>query len=138
MKQRLQKLAYKISVWMQGRYGYDELNRFLSVTGIVLLILSRFKNLGLLYIPGFAAIVWSTVRMYSRKLEKRRRERAWYMKRRDAVTGALNLTKRRWQDRKSFKYFKCSRCGTTLRVPKGKGKIKVTCPKCKQETFRKS
>ena len=138
MKQRLQKLAYKYSIWMQGRYGYDELSRFLSIAGLILLILSRFRGLSLLYIPGAAAVIWSSVRMYSKKIEKRQKERAWYIAKRDAVMGFFNLNKRRWQDRKTFAYFKCERCGTVLRVPKGKGKIKVTCPKCHQESFRKS
>ena len=123
---------------MQGRYGYDEFSRFLSIGGLVLLIVSRIAKIELLYLLASAAIIWSMTRMYSKKLDKRRKERAWYLKKRNAVTGFFSLTKRRWKDRKTFAYFKCSRCGTTLRVPKGKGKIKVTCPKCGQEEFRKS
>lgn len=138
MKQWFQKFAYKVARWMQGRYGYDELSRFLSIGGIVLLLLSRFPRLSMLYLPALAAIIWSSIRMYSKNIAKRQKERAWYLKQRSKITGAFSLTKRRWQDRKTHKYFKCQRCGASMRVPKGKGKIKITCPKCGQETFKKS
>ena len=138
MKQWFQKLSYKMTGWMQGRYGYDELSRFLSIGGIVLLLISRFVNIYPLYLISLVAIVWSSFRIYSKNIVKRQKERAWYLKQRNKVSGVFRMAKRRWQDRRTHRYFKCQRCGTTMRVPKGKGKIKITCPKCGQETYKKS
>lgn len=138
MKQWLQKFSYKVAGWMQGRYGFDELSKFLTIGGLILLLISKPLGSSILYIAAAAAIFWSSIRMYSKNIAKRRQERAWYLKQRNKVTGAFSQAKRRWKDRKTHKYFKCGRCGTIMRVPRGKGKIKITCPKCGQETFKKS
>ena len=138
MKQWFQKFAYKLAAWMQGRYGYDELSRFLTIGGLIVLIVSRLLGFFPLYYIAFAAIIWSSIRMYSKNIAKRQKERAWYLKQKNKVAGVFSLTKRRWQDRKTHRYFRCPRCGTVMRVPKGKGKIKITCPKCGQETYKKS
>ena len=42
------------------------------------------------------------------------------------------------KDRKNYIYFKCKNCKQELRIPKGKGKIKVICPHCKHEEIKKS
>ena len=34
--------------------------------------------------------------------------------------------------------FKCKKCGAVLSVPRGKGTLRVVCPKCKTETTKKS
>ena len=134
MKQFLQRITYKLQIWMQGRYGMDELNRTLNTSGIVIVLLSSF-------IPAFRPasfagcvfIIIATLRTYSRNIYKRQQERAKYLKLTGGIRSWLSLQKRRWTDRKTHVYVKCS-CGTVLRAPKGKGKIKLHCPKCGKET----
>ena len=144
MKQFFQNLGYKAQRWMQGRYGTDELNRALSIGTIALLIVSlvvgratlnaetgrsSFVSTFLWYL-AFAMLIWSLIRTYSKNLEKRRKERDAYLGFTGRIKSFFSLQKRKWDERKTHVYFKCPGCGKQLRVPKGKGNIRITCPGC--------
>ena len=133
MKSWFQNLGYKMQGWMQGRYGQDELNRALSTGGLILLLLSMIPALSFLYPLAFAMVVWSIFRCYSKKLDRRRAERDAYLRFTGKIKGWFSLQKRRWKDRKAHRYYRCRQCKTVMRVPVGKGKIKITCPKCGSE-----
>ncbi|MGN0038110.1 MAG: hypothetical protein ACI36Y_03100 [Coriobacteriales bacterium] len=135
----------KFQTWlrgfMQGRYGFDELNHRLLTAVIVLLLaslvctfLGRVANQGLLYGLGNIAnmvctlgIVYIFFRALSRNIPARRAENERFAKR-----------QRRARNQKEFKYLKCPHCGQEMRVPRGKGKIAVKCPKCGESTITKS
>lgn len=134
MKKWFSNLEYKMNCFMQGRYGYDELSRFLSVTALILVIISCFKYLHFLYILGFAILIWSIVRTFSRNIYKRQRERSRYLIIRNKIVQKFRLYKGMWRDRKTHKYYKCPGCKNFVRIKKPeKGrKIMITCPKCRQ------
>lgn len=138
MKKWFQSLGYKAQRWMQGRYGNDELSRFLSLSGIVLIILSLIPAFRFLSAPAVVIVIWACIRSYSKNIEKRRRERDAYLRITSKIRRAFALIQKKWTDRKTHRYFKCDQCKTTLRVPKKKGKIKVTCPKCHKESIKKT
>ena len=131
MKNWLQKLGYKLSAFMYGRYGTDELSKFLMILALILMVISWLPNLGLVYFAALALMVWSLFRTFSRKLDKRRRERERYLKLRKPIVDFFKLSKNKWRDRKTHVYFKCKKCKAVLRVPKGKGSIVVICTRCK-------
>jgi hypothetical protein len=133
MRKWFSTLGYKMSAFMQGRYGYDELSRFMFIIALILMILSRFPHLHLLYIPGFVLLMWSWVRTTSRNIYKRQTERNRYLSIKNKFTGKFRLLKGRWRDRKTHRYYKCPSCKAMVRIvkpPKGK-RIMVTCPKCR-------
>ena len=136
MKNFFNRLAAKYRVFMQGRYGNDELSRFLSVCGMVLLLLSLIPFLRILYFLALALLIWVCFRSFSRSVYKRQAERNFYLLKKRALLSWFNNLKRRWADRKTHKYYKCPQCRKLLRVPKGKGKIRITCPQC-QTSFSK-
>ena len=136
MKKWFQNLGYRMQVWMQGRYGNDELSRLLTIVGIVLLLLSLLTGLRLLYLIGLALWIWSLVRCYSKNISRRRAERDAYLRFTGRIKSKLAFYKRRWSDRKTHRYYRCKQCKTVLRVPRGKGRIKVRCPKCHSEFFK--
>ncbi len=138
MKGFFQKIGDGLRRFMQGRYGQDELCNFLCIAALVLVLLSWIPPLRFLYVISLALLVWSLFRCYSRNISARQAERAGYMRLRGKCTGFFALQKRKWTDRKEYKYFRCKKCGAVLRVPKGKGEIKVTCPKCHSETVTKT
>ena len=124
----------KIGDWlrnfMMGRYGSDKLNIFLLVLGIVLMLLgtilgSRFPWASVFSLLCYVPLIWCIFRMYSRNIEARRRENA-------AVTNFIAHLRDR-----EHRYFRCPRCRQTVRVPRGRGKINIRCPKC-GERFIKS
>lgn len=136
MKQWFGNLKNNFASWMYGRYGSDELSHFLSMVALVLLVMSLFVPV--LSILVWAILIWSTIRCFSKKIGKRQKERAVYLR----ITGGIKTWfKRRkniWRDRKTHKYYKCPNCKAYLRVPKGKGEITITCPKCKNKMDKKT
>lgn len=134
MKQRLLQ-------FMAGRNGNDAFNRFLLVLILVLMLLSLFLPSGLSRITYFLTIVllgYSYFRMFSRNIYKRQTENAWYWEKRNRVVSSVRLLKERWLQRKDYRFFSCPSCRTTLRVPKGKGQIKIVCRKCGSSFVRKT
>ena len=141
MKERLRK-------FMEGRYGADELNRFLTICGWVLLlagfVLSSIQKnatqiLGSLMVTlSWALLIWSIFRTLSKNTQKRASENYQYFVYKNKVVSWWKQRKLRWQDRKVHRYFRCPQCRATVRVPKGKGKIRITCPHCKHQFVKKA
>ncbi len=130
MRNFFDNLKYKLAAFMQGRYGHDELNRALSVLFLVFWILSLITGKDVFYALGMIALIYSLFRSFSRDHMKRSRERLWYLKQIDKVKRFFRQLKQRWDQRKTHKFFRCKQCGVMIRVPKGKGQIEITCPKC--------
>jgi len=119
-----------------GRNGSDQLNIALLVAAIAFNLLSRLLFRGLFEALCYiAAFLW-IFRMISRNLERRQRENAWFLQligrggAKGSRTATQPRTKKAQKDRANFRYLKCPNCKQELRVPKGKGKIRITCPKC--------
>ncbi len=134
-----QNLAYKLVKFMQGRYGPDELSRFLSISAIIVMILSYIKPLRLVSILSLVLIGLSIFRTLSKNIYKRRTERDKYLKIKFKVKDFFTLNKNKFRDIKSYRYYKCPNCKANLRIPKQnkKKKIMITCPKCKNQFTRK-
>lgn len=123
----------KLSRFMAGRNGNDHLNIFLLAVDIVLLILAGIfaDSVGkYLYPLVMALLVYAYFRMFSRNVYRRREEngkflRVWYK-----LSAAFRVRYERWVQRKDYKFFTCPSCHTTLRVPRGHGRIKIVCRKC--------
>ncbi len=137
MQNFLGQLRWKIARFMQGRYGIDPLFRFLYILAFVFWGLSLIQPLRFLVILYTFCIVYALYRCFSKNHGARRRELSFYQKQTSKLSGFMRRQKRRWQDRKTHRYFKC-KCGTFLRVPKGKGKIKLHCKKCNRYMIKKT
>ncbi|MCC8356497.1 MAG: hypothetical protein LJU34_01370 [Oscillospiraceae bacterium] len=127
--------------FMYGRYGQDEFSRFLMIAALVLFVLALIFNgyAGtIFYAVAVAALVYDMFRIMSRNVYKRQQENQWYLKKKRAVTGWFGSLKDRWQQRKEYRFFRCPSCHTLLRVPRGKGKILMTCRKCGRRFERKT
>ena len=123
----------KLARFMVGRNGNDQLNLFLLGLDVLLLIAASLLrgNAGrVLYLLTFALLGLSYVRMLSRNLVRRREENGRYLRAQYRLAAALKLRKEKWVQRKDYKFFTCPSCKTTLRVPRGHGKIKIVCRKC--------
>ncbi len=133
---------------MTGRYGADELNRFLTICGWVLLltgfVLSGINStvtviLGSILVAlSWAFLILGLFRTLSKNTSQRASENYKYFVYKNKVFGWFRSLKTRWQDRKVHRYFRCPQCKTTVRVPKGKGKIRITCPHCKNQFIKKT
>ena len=119
--------------FMSGRNGNDALNRFLLTTDFVLIILSVIfsKSFSRFLMPLVVILLGITYyRMLSRDLVRRSDENYKYLRAKDKMLVHFRLIKERWIQRKEYKFFICPACKATLRVPKGRGKVKIVCRKC--------
>lgn len=132
------RLRNKIAYFMQGRYGVDELFKPMVIACVVLWVAARifwFVWLGLL---GDFIFLLAILRCCSKNFDARKRERAMYFRFKSNMTEFWKRTKKRREEGKTHKFFKCKVCRTTMRVPKGKGKIQITCPRCGTKTIKKT
>ena len=123
----------KLMRFMVGRNGNDQLNLFLYAADAILLIAAtlvrgqagRWMWLAVLILLGYIYF-----RMFSKNLTKRREENGKYLRVRYSIQAGLKIRREKWVQRKDYKFFTCPSCKTTLRVPRGHGKIKIVCRKC--------
>ena len=117
--------------FMLGRYGSDRLGTVLLCCGVavmlVISVLGRwYPQVGGLMPLSYVPLIWCMFRMYSRNLEKRRRENA-------AFLAFFNHLKDR-----EHRYYRCPKCHQSVRVPRGRGKIKIRCPRCSTHFIKKT
>lgn len=122
---------------MQGRYGNDPLNRFLMIVSLIIMILAIIWK-PQIYVIAIAVLGWGYYRMFSRKVYTRAVENQRYLEVRDSVLAKLNKKKNFLIQRKNYHIYKCPGCGQKVRVPRGKGKIQVHCPKCGEDFIKRS
>lgn len=138
IKKWLRSLGSKAQSFMYGRYGYDELSQFLSKAALICVIAGLFGYSGFFCGLAMALYLITMFRMYSKNTAKRQQERDFYLRKTRPVRDWNALQKRKFADRKTHRFYQCSQCKTSLRVPKGKGKIKIRCPKCGAEIIKKT
>ena len=129
-RQFTMKIAYGYRRFMEGRYGTDRLNMTILTTGLVLCIVSMFfripaVNLVLTFL-SYVLMFWAIFRTLSRNTYKRYQENRKYLQIFD-----------RLKDRE-HRYFDCPKCRQLVRVPRGKGKIAITCPRCREKFVKKT
>lgn len=128
----------KMARFMYGRYGMDQLSRNLSLICLVLLIVTMFVRNNVIYMIALVGIVYTYFRVFSRNISRRSEENEKYLKFHYKVVGKLNKIKFRITDSKTHRIFKCPSCSQKIRVPRGKGKISIKCPKCRIEFIKKT
>ena len=126
--------------FMYGRYGGDQLSKALLILSFILIIIAGFlpRSLSSLIIIGYIPTVVCIFRILSRNIFKRKQENHKYLKMESSVVIWSKQKLNRVKDSKTHKYFTCPDCKQKLRVPRGQGKISVTCPKCKKSFKGKS
>lgn len=118
-----------IQRFMYGRYGNDQLNLFLIALYFVLYMVLLFTGFDPLYWISLIVFALFVFRLLSRNVPRRREENARFLHLADPIFRWLRLRRTIHRD-KEHRYFKCPNCGQQLRVPRGKGKITVTCRGC--------
>lgn len=136
-KEELFFMKEKFMRFMQGRYGADNLCRFLSGVCMVFLVISLFSRHQIWFLLALAALIYNYFRMFSRNIGKRYAENQKYLAMTAAIRKNFAKKKNEMAQRKTHHIYKCPGCGQKIRVPKGRGRIEIRCPKCSQ-TFVKN
>ena len=122
---------------MIGRYGTDHLNVALVLFSLILTLVLSLFNLGPYVYAAYLPMIFAIFRMLSRNIARRRAENDRFLRIWWPIRTKLGNKLRQLKD-KNHRYFRCPACHSTLRVPKGKGKIQITCPKCGERFSKKS
>ena len=124
------KFKNRLRQFMSGRYGTDKLNMFILFSGVIISIVAAFLKSALVILIlttlSYALMFWAIFRCFSRNVYKRYQENRKFLMLWDRI-----------KDRQ-HRYFTCPRCRQPVRVPRGKGKIAITCPKCKEKFIKKT
>lgn len=124
------KLITGLRKFMAGRYGTDKLNMVILGAGVITCLVSLFvKNYWVniaLIAASYGLMIWAIFRSLSRNTYKRYQENRRFL-----------MLLERVKDR-NHRYYDCPRCRQQVRVPRGKGKIAITCPRCKEKFVKKT
>lgn len=134
----MSKFRDRMMKFMYGRYGMDHLSRLMMCAALALLVITLFWHNMVLYLLGVALMIYTYFRILSRNISKRYSENQAYLKVRYKVIGRFFNFKARMKDKKTHRIFKCPSCSQKIRVPRGKGRISIKCPKCRIEFVKKS
>ena len=124
------RAAGALARFMRGRYGTDRLNMVILCAGLAASLLSAMLPIPvvslMLWALSYGLMIWAIFRSLSRNTYRRYQENRKFL-----------LIFDRVKDRQN-RYFACPKCRQTVRVPRGKGKISITCPKCREKFVRKT
>ena len=130
LRQFSARLSAGLQNFMAGRYGTDKLNMLILSVGLAVSLLSVFVQYApvnlLLVVLSYGLMIWAIFRTLSRNTYKRYQQNRKFLQ----IIGRL-------KDRNN-RYFDCPKCRQMVRVPRGKGKISITCPRCHEKFIRKT
>ena len=168
MRNFLQRLGERYRQFMVGRYGSDQLSRFTMLLAFAMLILNMIfrTKTSVFYWLVWAFLILTYFRMFSRNIQKRYDENTRFLQLKEKVLGKLRGGKYRgpsdgvrdsyqhynnayenarseapknaMRSDKEHRIFRCPNCSQRVRVPRGRGKIEITCPRCGHQFIKRS
>lgn len=123
--------------FMSGRYGNDMLNSALCIFGCILTFVFSIFRLHELSFISYIPFAIALFRAFSKSLEKRQRENIKFLSLAEPWMKHFRKKASQWQDT-NHRYYNCPGCSKTLRVPKNRGKIKISCPHCGREFTKRT
>lgn len=132
---------YRRSRFLSGRNGPDALSIALSLLSCVLLVIAmvaRGASSSVLWLLALILLGSSYFRIFSKNIARRQKENQQFLSRIMPLRRFHHRMQKKRRQKNLYSFFKCPQCGTVLRVPKGKGRIRITCKTCKHIFERNS
>ena len=123
---------------MYGRYGVDSLGKFLVALAFIAIILSNITDSRILPLLSWILLIYAYFRMFSKQVYKRAAENQLFLSKTSKIRNWFYKEKNMMAQRKTHRIYKCPTCKQKIRVPKGKGRIEIRCPKCNTKFIKKS
>ena len=127
----------KLRQFMYGRYGGDQLSIAIFVLAVffqIIYVFTRFLPLYLLSLLLYGIDIFRTI---SRNIPKRQAENRKFMSLIWKIKNFWGNLKCKFEELKTYKHFKCPQCGQKIRIPRGRGKVEIHCPKCSASFIKK-
>lgn len=128
----------KIYRFMQGRYGMDGLSNFLVGAALVLAVVDAFVRTNILNLLAWVLLIFAYSRIFSRNHSRCVAQNVWFYNHTKGIRSFFQKEKSRMKIQKTHHIYTCKKCGQKIKIPRGKGKIVVTCPKCRNEFVKRS
>jgi DNA-directed RNA polymerase subunit RPC12/RpoP len=139
---RMRQFGYlmqmKMAQFFYGRNGLDNLAIACNAMAILLLVINIFAQNAIIYFVWVAFFGYSVFRVYSKNIPKRYAENRKFLALTEVPRKRLKLLALQWRDRSVSRYYICKSCHQQIRVPKGKGRIEIRCPKCGERFIKKT
>ena len=131
----------RLGSFLDGIYGFDGMSCFLLAVSVILNLLTGLwpsqavNNVNLI---SYLTLLWCIFRVFSHNYEKREQENEKFLHMIRPICENVIEKREEKAEAKLFRFFKCPLCKQKLRVPKGKGKVEITCPKCGNKFIKKA
>lgn len=123
----------KLEEFMRGRNGADELGVACLELAVILAIINIFAGNAVVYVITLALLAYAIFRMVSTNVNQRRRESMAFAEKLGPVRPWISNPAAAYKNARTYKHATCPNCHQRVRVPRGKGHIRITCPRCKQK-----
>ncbi len=144
LKKYVRMFREDMKIAMQNRCGLDELNNFIMLVAFVYIVIALFTGKKICIILAAVFVALTYFRVFSKKLEQRNKENAIYMRYMGGMVEFKNYCIKsikmlyRTQKDEEYMYFVCLSCQQIIRVPKGKNKVSIRCPKCSKTYVKRT
>lgn len=128
----------KLIYFMQGRYGIDQMSKFTTGLSLFLMVLTLFLPNSFIYPIAILLLIFSYFRIFSKNHTKRYKENQTFLKYYNPFRIFFQSQKSQLKQRKTHHIYTCPSCKQKIRIPRGKGKIQIRCPKCSNEFIKRS
>lgn len=129
----LNRMNDNLRRFLAGRYGTDNLSQFILGVALALIVVNMFAKSMVIEVLILAGIGWSWFRLLSRNYARRAAENNWFLDRTNGIRRFFRIRRSRIADSRDYRHFSCPNCRQEIRVPRGKGHIRITCPKCRHQ-----
>ncbi|HAG68464.1 MAG TPA: hypothetical protein DCL38_00660 [Lachnospiraceae bacterium] len=134
----LQDLKYKFARFMSGRYGMDQFSRFLGFLGFVFIVIGMLSKKGIFTSITLLILIYLYFRMFSRNINKRYMENQRFLELTAKARNYFQKIRYRLSDLRTHHIYTCPSCRQKIRIPRGKGRIEISCPKCSTKFIKNS
>lgn len=132
------QMQSRMAQFLYGRNGFDNLARACNAMALLLLVINIFARSAVIYFLWMVFFGYSLFRVYSKNIPRRYAENQKFLAMIEVSRKRFKLLNLQWRDRSVSRYYICKSCHQQIRVPKGKGKIEIRCPKCGDRFIRKT
>lgn len=137
-RESMYRMRQQMEGWLYGRNGMDDFAKICYGIGLFLLFMNFFIHSRWVSLVSMGFLCYALFRIFSKNIGKRQKENMMFLQLIRGPEKYVHLYRLRIQNRKESRYYLCKGCEQIIRVPRGKGRIEITCPRCKKKFVKRT